>query len=113
MQRPLPTENEPVLSWRRPSRHGETPKLFDEPLLRVRERPDRTTRLLRAADGFALVQPTEPELRLLHRWLDCWRGVGDIVTGMQRQGYEVSIGDHGGQWIAIFYAGHRERRPRG
>jgi len=25
---------------------------------------------------------------------------------MKRQGYEVSIGDHGGQWIAVFYEGH-------
>jgi hypothetical protein len=33
--------------------------------------------LLRAAVGFALVPPTEPELRVLHQWLDCWRGVGD------------------------------------
>jgi len=29
--------------------------------------------LLRAAVGFALV-PTEPELRLPHRWPDSWRG---------------------------------------
>jgi len=29
------------------------------------------------------------------------------VTGMKRQGYEVSLGDHGsGQWIAVFYEGH-------
>ena len=28
-------------------------------------------RLLRAAAGFAFVPPTEPELRILHRWLDC------------------------------------------
>lgn len=25
---------------------------------------------------------------------------------MRRQGYEVSLGDHGGQWIAVFYEGH-------
>lgn len=52
--------------------------------------------------------PTEPELRLLHQWLDCWRGIGDIVTGMKRQGYEVSLGDHGSHWIAVavFYEGH-------
>jgi hypothetical protein len=54
---------------------------------------------------FALVPPTELELRVLHRWLDCWRGVGDVVTGMKRQGYDLSIGDHGGQWIAVFYEG--------
>ena len=46
--------------------------------------------LLRAAVGFAPV-PTEPELRLPHRWPDSWRGIGDVVTGMKRQGYEVSI----------------------
>src|SRR5262245_46837973 len=27
--------------------------------------------------GFALVPPSEPELRLRHRWLDSWRGIGD------------------------------------
>ena len=34
---------------------------------------------LRATVGFALVQSSEPELRLLHRWLDNWRGIGDVV----------------------------------
>jgi hypothetical protein len=33
------------------------------------------------------VPSTEPELRLLHRWLDSWRGIGDVVAGMVRQGY--------------------------
>jgi len=45
--------------------------------------------LLRAAVGFALVPPTEPELRLLHRWLDSWRGIGDIVAGIARQEYDL------------------------
>jgi len=33
---------------------------------------DSRARLLRAAVGFALVPADEPELRLLHRWLDAW-----------------------------------------
>jgi len=73
---------------------------------------DPRARLLRAAVGFALVPPDRPELRVLHSWLDCWRGVGDVVTGMTRQGYEVSLGDHGsGQWIAVFYQGHGGYQP--
>jgi len=68
--------------------------------------------LLTSALGFALLDPREPELCLLHSWLDSWRGIGDIVTGMKRQGYEVSLGDHGsGQWIAVFYQGHGGYQP--
>ena len=52
---------------------------------------DARARLLRAAVGFALVPSTEPELRLLHRWRDCWQGVGDVVTGMNRQGYWLHL----------------------
>jgi len=36
---------------------------------------DPRAHLLRAAVGFVLVPPTEPELRLLHCWLDWWPGV--------------------------------------
>ena len=62
---------------------------------------DSRTRLLRAALGFALVLPTEPELRLLHRWLDCWRGVGDVVAGMNRQGYWLHLSNvDAGTWRA-------------
>jgi hypothetical protein len=53
---------------------------------------DSRARLLRAAVGLALVPPTEPGLLLLHRWLDSWRGVGDIVAGMARQGYDLELG---------------------
>jgi hypothetical protein len=59
--------------------------------------------LLRAAVGFALVPPTEPELRLLHRWMDSWRGVGDVVTGMNRQGYWLHLSNiDAGTWRATF-----------
>ena len=52
---------------------------------------DRRARRLRAAVGSALVPPDEPELRLLHSWLDCWRVVGDVVTGMNRQGFWLHL----------------------
>jgi len=38
--------------------------------------------------------------------------VGDVVTGMARQGFQASLGDHGsGQGIAVFYAGHGGQQP--
>ena len=53
-----------------------------------------------------------PELRLLHRWLDSWSGIGLIVVGMRHQGFQVSLGEHGaGQWIAVFYSGHGGHKP--
>jgi len=68
--------------------------------------------LLRAALGFLALEPRASELQLLHRCFDTWRGVGDVVMGMQRQGFQLSLGDHGaGQWIAIFYMGHGGQQP--
>ena len=60
---------------------------------------DSRARLLRAA----VVPPTEPELRLLHRWMDCWRGVGDVVSGMNRQGYWLHLSNvDAATWRATF-----------
>jgi len=47
------------------------------------------TRVLRAALGFLSIEPREPELRVLHRWLDSWSGVGYVVAGMARQEYDL------------------------
>jgi hypothetical protein len=59
---------------------------------------------LRAAVGFCLVPPDEPELRVLHQWLDSWRGIGDVVTGMERQGYDLELRRYDGQgWRALFF----------
>ena len=47
---------------------------------------------------------TEPELRLLHRRLDSWRGVGDVVLGMHRQGYDAQLTEYDERgWGATFY----------
>jgi hypothetical protein len=51
--------------------------------------PDSRPALLRAALGFLQLEPREPELHLLHCWLDTWSGVGLVATGMQRQGWDL------------------------
>ena len=38
---------------------------------------------LTAALGFAQLEPRAPELRLLHRWLDTWTGLGLVVVGVE------------------------------
>jgi hypothetical protein len=60
---------------------------------------------LRATLAFAVLKPTEPELVMLHRWLDTWRGLGDVVDGMRRQGFKLGLEDFGERWIAAFYRG--------
>ena len=42
-------------------------------------------------------------MQLLHRWADTWRGVGDVVTGMQRQGFRLHLTNiEAGTWRATF-----------
>ena len=48
-------------------------------------------RRLRAALGFLQLEPRAPELRLLHRWLDSWTGLGLVVVGVERQGLRFSM----------------------
>jgi len=59
---------------------------------------------LRAALGFAQIAPGAPELHLLHRWLDTWTGLGAIVAGLHRQGWDLQLTQYGdGTWRATFY----------
>src|SRR5262249_5598687 len=51
---------------------------------------DSRGRLLRAAVGFALVPPSEPELRLVHRWLDSCRG-GPVVPTLVRHPFAAPL----------------------
>jgi len=50
---------------------------------------DARGRRLRAALAAVVVRAEAPELQILHRWLDTWAGIGLIVGGMQRLGYEA------------------------
>src|SRR5262245_15605386 len=61
--------------------------------------------LLIAALAALRVRQSEPELAVVHRWLDNWTGIGHIVVGMERQGYALSltkVTDDG--WQAPFHA---------
>jgi hypothetical protein len=64
---------------------------------------DPRGRRLRAALGFLRLPPTEPELQLLHRWLDTWTAVGLITVGVERQGVRLSLWHvTEGEWRAMF-----------
>ena len=50
-----------------------------------------------------------PELHTLHRWLDTWRGIGDVVVGMHRQGYDLQLTEYDERgWRATFYSSGME-----
>ena len=67
---------------------------------------DARGRLLCAALGFLSLQPREPELQLLHRCFDTWRGIGDVVAGMARQAYDVELRRYDARgWRAMFFPG--------
>jgi hypothetical protein len=68
---------------------------------------------LHAALAFAQLEPREPELQLLHRWLDTWSGLCDVVVGMARHGYRLSLSHISpGEWRAVF-ATHPQWAPAG
>src|SRR5947207_3414444 len=65
---------------------------------------DQRLRSLRAALGFLALESREPELQLLHQWLDTWPGIGHVVAGMARQGYDLELRRYDGQgWRAMFF----------
>jgi hypothetical protein len=59
-------------------------------------------RTLRAALGFLQLPAHSPELRLLHGLLDSWSGLGLIVAGMTRHGFQLGLGQRTGFWLAVF-----------
>ena len=71
-------------------------------------------RNLRATRGFLRLPPTEPELQLLHRWLDTWTGVGLITAGVERRGMRLSLSHIADEeWRAVFMGENALLAPRG
>jgi len=71
----------------------------------VVDRSDRRAQNLRATLGFLRLPPRGLELRLLHRWLDTWTGLGLVVVGVERQGLRFSLSHIGeDEWRAQFSA---------
>ena len=66
----------------------------------------RRRSLLTAALAALRVNALEPELALIHRWLDSWSGLGLVAAGMERQGYRLHLTNvEPGMWRATF-SGH-------
>jgi hypothetical protein len=75
---------------------------------------DPAARRLRATLGFLRHAPTEPELQLLHRWLDNWTGVGLITVGVERRGMRLSLSHIADEeWRAAFMGEDARLAPRG
>jgi hypothetical protein len=72
----------------------------------------RRAALMFAALGFAALPriPADmaPVFQGLHRWLDSWRGIGDLVTGMTRQGYDLDLTQYPDGWRCTFFTTGRE-----
>ncbi len=65
---------------------------------------DQRRRNLVAALGFLQLKPIEPELQMLHRAFDNWRGIGVLAVGLHRVGYDLAlIRDADEGWSATFY----------
>jgi hypothetical protein len=94
-------------------RHRARPRAHLLPSTRCPPPPDRRLTNLRAALGFLQLAPRAHELRLLHRWLDTWTGVGLITVGVERLGHRLSLAHVAdAEWRAAF-VGHRLFAPVG
>src|SRR5262249_50671018 len=58
-------------------------------VVRLATRMNARALVLRSTLGFLSLEPSEPELQLLHKCFDNWRGIGDVVAGMERQEYDL------------------------
>jgi hypothetical protein len=83
-------------------------------MLEIQQRRSR----LVAALGFARLElrPAPPELVTLKTWLGSWGGIGAIIEGMLRQGYDLDLRSyqhrpHDQGWRAVFLHRDHVHRP--
>ena len=69
--------------------------------------------LLVAALGFVLFGNwhSVPELVTLHAWLDTWSGLGAVVVGMERHGYELWLAKDRNGWSSTFLRRRHVMQP--
>ena len=73
---------------------------------------DRLGRLLLVTLEAARVDADLPVLGALRSWLNSWRGIGDVVHGMARQGFDLQLTRYDEKgWRATFYTTGMEHSP--
>jgi hypothetical protein len=72
---------------------------------------DRRGRLLLVALEAAHLRTNAHPLPALGSWLDSWNGLGAVVTGMERQGYDASLTRYPEGWRAAFLPRDHTTRP--
>jgi hypothetical protein len=75
---------------------------------------DQRLGALRTALVALRIKQDEPELRLVHRLLDNWNGIGLISVGMRRQGMWLSLTHVAdGEWRCVFMGDNPLLAPKG
>jgi hypothetical protein len=64
---------------------------------------DRRRALLTAALGFLQLRQEPAEVATLRRYMDSWRGLGDVVGGINAQGYDLELRQFPRGWRANLY----------
>jgi hypothetical protein len=64
---------------------------------------DRRRALLTTALGFLQLRQEPAEVATLRRYLDSWRGLGDIVGGVNAQGYDLELRQFPTGWRENLY----------
>ena len=67
--------------------------------------------VLVASLGFLELRQQSPEVAPLRRWLDSWSGLGAVVVGMERHGYDLSLTRYPQGWRSTFLARDHTTRP--
>jgi hypothetical protein len=73
---------------------------------------DRRARLLLVTLEAARLRTNAHPLPALRSWLDSWAGIGRVVVGMARQGFDLQLTRYDERgWRATFYTTGMEHSP--